>query len=163
MDARTRANPSRTGASSIATRLQMLRRAILLGFLAGIALVGLESAQQGSPPVPSLPGPARGQKQHGLASWYSHASTLAEGNSGVMANGKTIQDEAFTAASWDYPLNSKILVSTSTGQSATVVITDRGPNLRLYRKGRILDLSKAAFQALAPLSQGVIEVTIEPM
>lgn len=97
----------------------------------------------------------------GTVSWYSRASVLAEGNSGVMANGQALDDQAFTAASWDYPFNTPLRITGSTGTSVTCVVTDRGPARKLYRAGRILDLSQACFQALAPLSRGVIPVTVE--
>ena len=48
-------------------------------------------------------------------------------------------------------------------RTVQVIVTDRGPAKCLYRQGRILDLSKAAFAKLAPLSQGVIQVEITPL
>ena len=102
--------------------------------------------------------------QQGQASWYSRASCKREGTSGIMANGKVLNDDAFTAASWDYALGTQLEVrNPQTRKSLRVTCTDRGPSRRLYRKGRILDLSQAAFQALAPLSQGLIEVMVEPV
>jgi rare lipoprotein A (peptidoglycan hydrolase) len=41
------------------------------------------------------------------------------------------------------------------------IVTDRGPAKRLYRKGRIVDLSVAAFKEIASLKQGIIEVKVE--
>jgi len=41
-----------------------------------------------------------------------------------------------------------------------VTVTDRGPAKRLYNKGRRLDLSRAAFQKLSPLSAGLIRVRL---
>lgn len=40
----------------------------------------------------------------------------------------------------------------------TVKVNDRGP----YTGGRIIDLSQAAFEVIAPLSQGVAHVSIVP-
>ena len=98
----------------------------------------------------------------GTASYYTRASCSKEGTSGVMANGQKLEDKTFTAASWDYPFGTLVRVCKGIGQSCvTVTITDRGPAKRLYRTGRIIDLSQAAFQALAPLSQGIIVVTVE--
>jgi rare lipoprotein A len=45
----------------------------------------------------------------------------------------------------------------SNGKSTTVRINDRGP----YAGGRCLDLSRAAFAAIANLSAGVITVKYE--
>ena len=104
----------------------------------------------------------RGAVRSGTASWYSHASTLAEGNSGIQANGQVMNDTEYTAASWDYALGT-VLVVRMGHRRVQVRVTDRGPHRRLYRRGRILDLSPAAFQALAPLSDGVIPVTIEAL
>ena len=80
-----------------------------------------------------------------------------------MTNGRSLYDQEATqpyfAASWDYPLGTRLLVGSAL-QRITVVVTDRGPARRLYRQGRLLDLSKAAFHALAPLEQGLVEVEI---
>ena len=77
-----------------------------------------------------------------------------------MANGRALEDEAFTAASWDYPFGSRLHVAHGTAH-INVTVTDRGPARRLARQGRLLDLSQAAFQALAPLAQGIVQVTVE--
>jgi rare lipoprotein A (peptidoglycan hydrolase) len=41
-----------------------------------------------------------------------------------------------------------------------VEVTDRGPAKRLYRQGRKLDLSRAAFERIGKLSDGLLEVEI---
>jgi rare lipoprotein A len=43
----------------------------------------------------------------------------------------------------------------ASGKSIEVVINDRGPF-----GGRVIDLSDEAFEALAPLSQGVMDVRL---
>lgn len=111
-----------------------------------------------------------GEVRTGTASWYSRASVAKEGNpTGVMANGKQLNDQAFTAASWDWPLGTRLTVCAQTqprvqsGHEESCVhltVCDRGPSKRLYRHGRIIDLSQAAFTALAPLEVGVIPVTV---
>lgn len=88
------------------------------------------------------------QVRTGITTWYSHASTLREGCSGIMANGRRMDDTALTAASWDYPLGTQIRVGSVYGKTVVVTVTDRGPAKRLYRQGKILDLSPAAFDAL---------------
>ena len=96
------------------------------------------------------------------ASWYSRASCLREGTSGMMANGKELDDEKLTCASWMYRFGTILLVTNlSNGKQVKVVVCDRGPNKRLVRKGRIIDLSVAAFAKLAPLSKGIIKVKVE--
>ena len=105
---------------------------------------------------------------HGTASWYSVDSCRREGTSGIMANGRRLDDEAFTAASWDYPFGTTLMVRLrpdQTGPGArqrmvVVTVTDRGPRKTLYRQGRILDLSKKSFEALSPFSAGVIPITV---
>lgn len=105
---------------------------------------------------------ANAEPRHGTASWYSVASCKREGTSGIMANGEPLDDQAFTAASWDYRFGTVLQVCYA-GQCTQVTVTDRGPAKRLYRQGRIIDLSRAAFLALSPLSAGVIDVTVEPL
>lgn len=40
---------------------------------------------------------------------------------------------------------------------------DFGPSASMYRKGRIIDLSKQAFKKIADLDNGVIQVQINPV
>jgi rare lipoprotein A len=71
------------------------------------------------------------------------------------ANGETFDPDALTAAHKTLPFNSLVRVTNpATGKSVTVRINDRGP----YIDGRCLDLSRAAFAAIANLSQGVLSV-----
>jgi rare lipoprotein A len=99
--------------------------------------------------------------QNFTASWYSRASTISEGCSGICANREVFKDDGFTAASWDYPFGTMLRVTNLNNDRAVVVrVTDRGPAKKLYRKGRVIDLSKAAFKKIAKLSDGVIPVRI---
>jgi rare lipoprotein A len=69
------------------------------------------------------------------------------------ANGEVFDPNAFTAASKTLPFNTRVRVTNpANGKSVVVRINDRGP----YVSGRCLDLSRAAFQAIASLSAGVI-------
>jgi len=81
-----------------------------------------------------------------------------------MANGKKFDPDKLTAASWFYPLGSKVRVSLNSNgtpsRSVLVTITDRGPAKRLVRNGRKIDLSEAAFKELAPPDRGLVRVTI---
>ena len=98
----------------------------------------------------------------GTASFYTVASCLKESGQCIMANGRRLDDNRLTCASWYYPFGTLLRVTNiDTGISVIIEVSDRGPARRLVRKGRILDLSKAAFSSLAPLSQGVIQVKIE--
>lgn len=96
------------------------------------------------------------------ASYYTVESCLREGTSGIMANGKRLDDARYTAASWDYPFGTRLRVTnTRNGKSVVVSVEDRGPAKRLYRKGRVIDLSKAAFERIGALSAGIVPVKIE--
>ena len=107
--------------------------------------------------------PARADqvKQIGTASWYSVESCRREGTSGIMANGKRLNDDEYTAAMWGVPFGTRFIVTNiRNGRSVCVVISDRGPAKRLVKQGRIIDLSKAAFAAIADLRQGLIQVEV---
>jgi rare lipoprotein A len=97
----------------------------------------------------------------GLASWYGE-----EHRGKPMANGDPFDPDKLTAASWFYPLGTRVRVSvddsSSPARSVLVTITDRGPSRRLVRAGRIIDLSRAAFARLAPPESGLVSVIVEP-
>ena len=96
------------------------------------------------------------------ASYYTRASCLREGTSGVCANGERLNDEDLTCASWDYKFNTLLRVQNlSNGKEVIVRVNDRGPARRLYRNGRKIDLSLKAFRTLSPLSKGIIKVKVE--
>jgi len=79
-----------------------------------------------------------------------------------MANGQPLKDNNLTAASWDYKLGTRVRVTNlNNDRTVVVTITDRGPAKRLYNKGRVIDLTMAAFGQLAALQDGVIPVKIE--
>jgi len=87
--------------------------------------------------------------QEGVASVYNQGPRVATGarfNPNVMA-----------AASKTLPLGSYARVTNlKTGQSATVVINDRGPFIR----GRIIDLTPASARALGIHGLGRVRVTL---
>lgn len=99
---------------------------------------------------------ARGQVLRGQASWYSTAETHGR----ATASGERIDDGAYTAACWGVPFGTRLRV-THADRSVVVRVNDRGPAKRLVAAGRVVDLSRAAFAALAPLERGVIPVVIE--
>ncbi len=91
---------------------------------------------------------------NGVASWYGE-----EHRGKFMANGKRFNPDKLTAASWFYPLGTKVRVSLASPakprRSVVVTITDRGPSKELVRNGRIIDLSHATFKRLAPPSRAL--------
>lgn len=97
---------------------------------------------------------ARG-KGESLASWYG-----ARFQGKPMANGKPFDLRAMTAASWKFPLGTRVVV-THEESSVVVTVTDRGPHKRF--KNRVIDLSQAAFERLASTNVGLISVTIEQL
>lgn len=97
------------------------------------------------------------------ASFYSLESLKREGtfktSKGVMANGHVFNENAMTCACRLYPLGAVLkITNTKNGASVVVTVTDRIG--KRFAKTRI-DLSKAAFQKIAPLSAGVVPITAE--
>ncbi len=89
----------------------------------------------------------------GLASWYGPPYHNHKG-----ANGEIYDQNAMTAAHRTLPLNSMVRVTNlSTGRTAMVRITDRGP----FVEDRIVDLSLAAAKAVDVWRPGTAEVKLE--
>ena len=91
--------------------------------------------------------------QEGEASYY--ADSLA-GNK--TASGEPYDKDALTAAHRSLSFGTKVKVtSLKTGKSVEGVINDRGP----HAKGRIIDLSRAAAQAIGLIDDGHGKVKLE--
>jgi rare lipoprotein A len=75
-----------------------------------------------------------------------------------MANGCPFHAERLSAASRTLPIGSWVRVRRGK-RSVVVEITDRGP----YVPGRIIDMSRAAAEALDMVAAGVVMVSIEPL
>jgi len=74
------------------------------------------------------------------------------------AFGDTFDMYAITAAHRSFPSNTLVKVTNVENNKTVVVrINDRGP----YVDGRDMDLSKAAFEEIAPTGQGVLRATFE--
>lgn len=74
------------------------------------------------------------------------------------ASGDTFSQDEFTAAHPSLPFGSILrLKNPETGAQVEVRVNDRGP----YMKRRIVDLSRRAFETIAPLGTGVLEAIIE--
>jgi rare lipoprotein A len=93
--------------------------------------------------------------QTGLATWYG------PGFEGQMTKcGQVFQASALTASSNDLPCGTVIQVTDlADGRSVVVTVDDTGG----FQHPTILDLSEAAFSALAPTSTGVLEVSVAPV
>jgi len=98
--------------------------------------------------VPSL---AQAPKEFsGTASFYG------KNYSGKTASGDRYDGRKFTAAHRTLPFGTRLRVSDKrTRRSVTVIVNDRGP----FIKGRVLDLSYAAAEALRMQDRGLIQVT----
>ena len=97
------------------------------------------------------------------ASYYTYESCRREGSSGVWtASGERFNENDLTAAMWGVPFGTKVRVTNlANGKSVVVRINDRGPAKRLVKLGRLIDLSRGAFEKIASLKKGVIEVKVE--
>ncbi|WP_116109233.1 septal ring lytic transglycosylase RlpA family protein [Lewinella sp. IMCC34191] len=96
--------------------------------------------------------PAGAQQTEGMASYYAdrfHALPTS--------TGETYDKEAYTAASKEYPYNTRLEVTNVvSGQSVEVRVNDCGP----HHPQRILDLSRAAADDIGLLRMGVAKVRL---
>ncbi len=91
--------------------------------------------------------------EEGIASWYGPPYDKRRG-----ANGEIFDKDALTAAHRTLPMNSLIKVTNlSTGQSAILRVTDRGP----FVPDRMLDLSLASAKAIGVWRPGLARVRVE--
>jgi rare lipoprotein A len=122
-----------------------------------------EHASRGSVREPSTkkPTPAKTTSKPAtggtvVSSGTCGASYYDEGQ--MTANGETFNPEALTAAHKTLAFNTRVRVTNpGNGKSVVVRINDRGP----FVDGRCLDLSRAAFRAIADLGLGELTVKYE--
>lgn len=89
--------------------------------------------------------------QCGSASWYSLPRNKT-------ANGERMNPAAMTAAHRTLPFGTKIRVTNQhNGKSVVLRINDRGPFVR----GRVLDVSKGAAQALGFVGRGHTKICLQ--
>jgi rare lipoprotein A len=97
--------------------------------------------------------PARAEVQVGYATWYGGRLSGRR-----TASGERFDPRQMTAAHRTLPFGTWVDVRwTETGQSVRVRITDRGP---FGHEDRIIDLSRAAAQALGILKRGTVQVEL---
>lgn len=122
----------------------------ILGLALALLALPLTAATKAPPQTPVS----------GVASWYGEAH-----RGKLMANGMPFDPDKLTAASWFYPLGTKVRVTSFGGsgdrRSVVVTITDRGPGWKLVHAGRIIDLGYAAFRRIADPDSGLTKVTVE--
>jgi len=94
----------------------------------------------------------------GTASWYSEFSP---GINNTTANMELFDHEKMTCAMWGIPFNSILEVTNLSNNKRIIVrVNDRGPAKRLCRKGRVIDLTMAAFRYIEDLDKGLTRVKI---
>jgi rare lipoprotein A len=99
------------------------------------------------------PVPVAGISQFGKASWYDLVGNQT-------SSGEILDTVTATAAHRSLPLASYAKVTNlDSGRSVIVKINDRGP----YIRGRVIDLSPRAADALDMKRAGVVAVVVEPL
>lgn len=94
-------------------------------------------------------GEAKQTASHGLASFYSDTET---------ASGEKFDKNELTAAHPTLPFGTKLRVTdTNSGRFVTVRVNDRGP----YVRGRVVDISPSAAEALGMVDKGITNVRLE--
>jgi rare lipoprotein A len=134
------------------------RRVVLAGLLLTLvaSVVGCGSKRRaqapGPPPAGGLP-PMSGESETGLASWYGDPY-----HGRPTASGEVYDMGAYTAAHRTLPFNTWVRVtSLENNLFTTVRVNDRGP----FIEGRIIDLSRAAADALRMIGAGTMLVRVE--
>ncbi len=141
--------------------------ALVFSFLALVA--GVTTAQEGPGRVepvrrpslvPQVEVPTESESGYytryqleGIASWYG-----GKFQGRLTANGETFDTNKLTAAHRELPFDTIVRVTnTQNGMTVDVRINDRGP----FVDNRVIDLSRAAADAIGITSAGVAPVTLE--
>ncbi len=116
----------------------------LFGFF---GLGGCATKDVGTPPS------TVGYSETGIASFYAAKFQFRQ-----TANGERFNNLAKTAAHKTLPFGTRVRVTNqNNGKSVVVRVNDRGP----FIEGRIIDLTRTAFSAIADTKQGIVPVSIE--
>lgn len=156
----TQAGPG--AASGIGLRPLVREIAVPAGALprSTVARVNYELSASGPdlPPDDGLPGDEPAPReifQRGGASWYG-----IQFHQRRTANGERFDMSAFTAAHRTLPFGTAVCVrSLTNGREVLVRVNDRGP----FGAGRIIDLSRAAAEAIDMVGLGIKQVAITVM
>ena len=99
--------------------------------------------------VPDATGETKQAALHGIASFYSDTET---------ASGEKFDKNELTAAHPSLPFGTKLRVTdVSSGRFVTVRVNDRGP----YVRGRVVDISPSAAEALGMVDKGIANVRLD--
>ncbi|MDO9552343.1 MAG: septal ring lytic transglycosylase RlpA family protein [Rhodonellum sp.] len=116
-------------------------------FIAGLLITGACKSTKNTPVTKS-----KMTEVQGKASFYANR---LDGKK--TANGEIYNAKKMTAAHPTLPFGTQVEVTNlSNGKTVRVRINDRGP----FRKGRIIDLSRAAAEKLDMIKSGVTQVEI---
>jgi len=116
--------------------MRVLSSTLVTSPVTEVRLAGPAAPDGGSLTVPGV----GGRTQVGMATWYDPPWS------------------GLTAAHPWLPKGTDVTVTDlDSGRSVTVVIDDRGP----FGTGRVIDLSPEAFEVLAPLGRGVLQVRLD--
>ncbi|MEJ2356936.1 MAG: septal ring lytic transglycosylase RlpA family protein [Deinococcales bacterium] len=116
--------------------------------------VAQATASHGAPATPQVPDPSA-EVEVGNASWYGphFAGRLT-------SDGEVFDPSKLTAAHRTLPFGTLVRVTNLVnGESVVVRINDRGP----FKPNRIIDLSRAAAEAIGMKNMGVAKVKLQPL
>ncbi len=120
----------------------------LFWILSVTTLVGCSNGQHNDGPSNS-----NNLKQIGIASYYADKYQSQQ-----TASGELFDQNKATAAHKTLAFGTIVKVTNlKNNQSVVVKVNDRGP----FVKGRIIDLSKSAFNTIGNLNIGLVEVSVE--
>ncbi|MGD2278668.1 MAG: septal ring lytic transglycosylase RlpA family protein [Candidatus Omnitrophota bacterium] len=95
---------------------------------------------------------------YGRASWYCEQSP---GINLRTASNEIFDHNILTCATWGFPFDTILEVkNVNNGRKVLVRVNDRGPAKRLYQEGRVVDLTKAAFEEIEDPDKGLAEVEV---
>jgi len=124
-------------------------RFLLAAFLTGFLLLGGCGANHRNYEPQSV---SLGYTECGKASYYSMKLQFRK-----TASGERLDNYSMTAAHRTLPFGTIVMVTNiNNGKTVLVKINDRGPHV----KGRIIDLTKAAFSKIEDIDKGIAEVEI---
>jgi len=117
-----------------------------------VPAVNYDLSSRDDTPDDGVPGEAGEAFQRGGASWYGF-----QFHNRKTASGERFDMSAFTAAHKTLPFGTRVCVrSLVNGREVLVRINDRGP----YAAGRIIDLSRAAAEAIDLIDTGIKQVAL---
>ena len=96
---------------------------------------------------------AKGYSETGVASWYGKKF-----HGRKTASGERYNQNKMTAAHKTLPFGTRVRVKNlDNGKNVVVTINDRGP----FKKGRVIDVSRAAAKKLGMINSGIAKVNIK--